>query len=462
MIPAPELQITLSSPTDVEARAPDGKTVDGQISPNELRRVTVDMFDTLLRKGPVAYRRALEVLGMHLYDMVFSNEVEKLFLGMRSKLAPGEKLRVLLIFRKEALSLAGLPWEYLYGPDTENRLGYYFSTDKDLTFARFLRLDSPRENLAPESSPLRITIISSRPSLLNPILHRPVIEEIKKLPDIELGETIEQPTKGSLLKKLEEFAREERPPHVLHFMGHGQFLGDRGQIALLREDGQTEHWVDDKEFAGYFRQTGCLPRLVVLHLCEGGRVSFPSHFGGIAPQLVMAGVPAVVAMQYPITNQTAIDFSCAFYRHIGRGEPIDHAVQNARYTAMTKITPESGDERVFGAPVLYLQSWDGVIKPPKKASPSTEFGHTKEGVTLGNAPTGISQPFMTEAKAAGFAAADRNQLDIADVSKAIRATPWAATAPEVRRQLVDLLDSANSLEAVWAAMLTAIEKEIAR
>lgn len=458
---SPELQITLSSPTDVAARAPDGREADGKINTNELRRVTVEMFDTLLRKGPMAYRRALEVLGMHLYDMVFSSEVEKLFLDMRGKLKPGEKLRVLLIFRKEALSLAGLPWEYLYGPDTDNRLGYYFSTDKDLTFARFLRLDSPREQLAPESSPLRITIISSRPSLLNPILHRPVIEEIRKLPGIELGKTIEQPTRESLLKKLEEFAK--KPPHVLHFMGHGQFLGDRGQIALLRRDGETADWVDDKEFAGYFRQKDCLPRLVVLHLCEGARVSFPSHFGGIAPQLVMAGVPAVVAMQYPITNQTAIDFSCAFYQHVGLGEPIDHAVQSARYTAMTKITPESGDERVFGAPVLYLQSWNGVINPPKQASQSPEFGRTQEGVTLGSAPPStVLQPFMTEAKAAGFAAADRNQLDIVDVSKAIRATPWAATAPEVRLQLVDLLDSANSLAPVWAAMLTAIEKEIAR
>lgn len=458
---SPELQITLSSPTDVEARAPDGKTVDGQISPNELRRVTVDMFDTLLRKGPVAYRRALEVLGMHLYEMVFTPKIEQMFLDMRGTLKPGEKLRVLLIFRKAALSLAGLPWEYLYGPDTENRVGYYFSTDKDLAFARFLRLDSRRQNLAPDSGPLRITIISSRPSSLNPILHRPVIEEIKKLSDVELAETIEQPTKASLLNTLEEFARAERPPHVLHFMGHGQFVETHGQIALLRADRETPDWVDDKEFAGYFRQTGCLPRLVVLHLCEGGRVNFPNHFGGIAPQLVMAGVPAVVAMQYPITNQTAIDFSCAFYQQIGRGEPVDYAVQNARYAAMTKITPESGDERVFGAPVLYLQSWDGVIKP-KPASLSQEFGHTKEGVTLGSAPSVTPQSFMTEAKAAGFAAADRNQLDIVAVSKTIRDTPWAATAPDVRRQLVDLLGPADHLAPVWAAMLTAIEKEIAR
>src|SRR5207253_760718 len=100
-----------------------------------------------------------------------------------------------------------------------------------------------------------------------------------------------------------------------------------GEIALLDIDGMNARWVKDEEFVDDLIHTRSMPRLVFLHLCEGGAVDFEANFAGIAPQLVRAGIQAVVAMQYPISNTAAIVFSRAFYRTLAEGEPVDAAVQ---------------------------------------------------------------------------------------------------------------------------------------
>lgn len=83
-------------------------------------------------------------------------------------------------------------------------------------------------------------------------------------------------------------------------------------------------------------------------------------FGGLAPRLVQKGVQAVVAMQYPITNMAAIDFSRVFYEALLRGAPLDHAVQLGRQALMHMRQHAA---RTFGTPVLYLHSADGLIQP---------------------------------------------------------------------------------------------------
>src|SRR5205823_2530038 len=106
-------------------------------------------------------------------------------------------------------------------------------------------------------------------------------------------------------------------------------------------------------------------------LCEGGAVDFDANYAGLAPQLVRAGIQAVVAMQYPISNNAAIIFSRAFYRAMAKGEPVDIAVQTGRYRITTSIS-KAYDSRVFGIPVLYMRSRDGVIQPPNDPLPTSD------------------------------------------------------------------------------------------
>ena len=71
-------------------------------------------------------------------------------------------------------------------------------------------------------------------------------------------------------------------------------------------------------------------RLAVLNACESGRGDSVDVFSSTAATLVRRGTPAVVAMQYEITDEAAIEFSRSFYEAIADGIPVDAALAEAR------------------------------------------------------------------------------------------------------------------------------------
>jgi hypothetical protein len=246
-------------------------------------------------------------------------------------------------------------------------------------------LDTSRKPLKPAESPLRILIVVSQPTDMPPVVSAPVIEVIKELAKsypIQI-DTLDEPTIDNFLDKLKETM-----PHVLHFIGHGRFnkAEQKGAIALLKPDQKSAEWCEDAIFAEYFVNARVLPRLIFLHLCEGGSVDLEANFAGLAPRLMRSKIQAVVAMQYPITNKAAIAFSRAFYRELAKGEPIDDAVQQGRYKIIVD-DPTAYNNRVFGTPVLYMHSQDGIILPKKKVrdiipppstTPTTQVGTSPE------------------------------------------------------------------------------------
>ncbi|HEV8230067.1 MAG TPA: CHAT domain-containing protein, partial [Candidatus Limnocylindria bacterium] len=140
-----------------------------------------------------------------------------------------------------------------------------------------------------------------------------------------------------------------------HFVGHGLFdekLND-GALVFERPDGSA-HEVPAENVGTLLRNERAL-RLAVLNACEGGRSSATDPYAGISQSLVRAGVPAVVGMQFAISDQAAIDFSRQLYRAVARGRPIDMAVTAARMAVY------QGGSREWATPVLYLRSPDARI-----------------------------------------------------------------------------------------------------
>jgi len=99
--------------------------------------------------------------------------------------------------------------------------------------------------------------------------------------------------------------------------------------------------------------------LAVLNACEGARTSRKDPFAGVAQSLMRQGLPAVVAMQFEITDSAAITFAHSFYTAIANGYPVDAALSEARKAIFTQ-----GNELEWGTPVLYLRSPDGRIIQP--------------------------------------------------------------------------------------------------
>jgi CHAT domain-containing protein len=165
----------------------------------------------------------------------------------------------------------------------------------------------------------------------------------------------------------EELRREalQRPqrPHLVHFMGHGEFdpaLG-QGSLAFSHPAGGTD-WVSDRRLATALTQDGAGPRAVVLHSCEGGRADFTASFAGVAPQLIRSGVQCVAAMQYAVTNETAISFSTSLYERLADGVDLDTAVQASRSQIRLESIPP--DPRLLGIPVVYLQNRTPLLLRP--------------------------------------------------------------------------------------------------
>ena len=71
-------------------------------------------------------------------------------------------------------------------------------------------------------------------------------------------------------------------------------------------------------------------QLAVLNACEGGRTSRQDPFAGVGQSLVQQGIPAVVAMQFEISDQAAITLAHEFYAALADSYPVDAALAEAR------------------------------------------------------------------------------------------------------------------------------------
>jgi hypothetical protein len=78
-------------------------------------------------------------------------------------------------------------------------------------------------------------------------------------------------------------------------------------------------------------------------------------YAGISAALVMAGVPAVVAMQFPISDRAAIEFTNCLYPRLAQGYPLDSAIAEARKAI--RIADRKSLE--WATPVLFMRTPDG-------------------------------------------------------------------------------------------------------
>lgn len=349
----------------------------------------VDKYDHLIR------REELKILGRHLYNIAFCtpNNVtpgsvddplplktafEKTYQSFeRMKSGSDDRLRIMLVLRKEAKELLAFPWEFIFMPKGDD--GVFLAGEQtDLILARFV--PDIKRTFQPdrESKKLRILIVLSAPEELGTIYAEELIAQLKGLESPQIAvERLDQPTTTTFMETITRFK-----PHIMHFIGHGK----KGKLALLKDKrfikeakaeisaGLTQnrikdaHWLESSSVRGLFADHE--PPLVFLHACEGAAqdllpISLKS-FRDTARELAYSSIPAVVAMQYKITNYDANLFAQEFYGQIREGKHIDEAVVEAR----CKLGRSTGDvgqfwgNRNFGTPVIYLRSEKPIIQPP--------------------------------------------------------------------------------------------------
>lgn len=323
----------------------------------------------------------LEVIGLNLYSILFSDkkildrftsvykQFEKDYKERAEQRDNTLRLRLRLVFHHTVETLGRLPWEFLFIPGEENLLqGFFFTGERtELILTRYVPESDLVKKLYASAENLRVLVAVSTPTGEGAITDDEVEKLLAQIKGIEKVKVELLDGKDCNYDELET-QLEKFSPHILHFIGHGR----EGGLLLVKKETDQDYderepdklqprWVTSKELRKLFTNCHPKPRLVFLHACKGAAATSQDAFNSCARELVYADIPAVVAMQYSISNQDAGTFAKAFYQELGRGQGIDEAVKSGRL-ALGKVWPRWGHPR-FATPVVYLQTDTPIVLP---------------------------------------------------------------------------------------------------
>ena len=339
-----------------KARSPRGEARTSfrlPLSQQELRILALSIARGRRTSRAIKTREVDEVkaYGERLFDALFAGDILACYLDnlaqIRGSDAGGLRVRLHL---SDVPELAQVPWEYLY----DRRSGRFLALQDETPIVRYLNLPLHAEPLE-ITPPLHILVMISGPKDLPEL---DANEEWKRLKDALAGleaagiirlDRLEKPTLEALRWQLkaEEY-------HVFHFIGHGGIdaITDRGVLILEDESGASDA-VEAEVLAGILSAEKAL-RLAVLNACEGGRASKGDIFAGTAQTLVQQDLPAVIAMQFEISDEAAIALTQDFYKSLASGDPVDAALTEAR----RGLRVVRRNESEWGTPVLFMRASD--------------------------------------------------------------------------------------------------------
>lgn len=294
----------------------------------------------------------IEEFGGKLFDAVFRDQIRVAYATSLDKAeADDVGLRIRLRLA-DAPELADLPWEFIY-----DRGARRFPALSDWTpLIRYLEMPNRIRPLS-VTPPLRILVMAASPAdfdLLDSAGEKTRLREA-------LGELIdsnrvivEEEASGTLAGLQRQLRRGEY--HVFHFIGHGGFddAEDDGVLYFEGHDGHSQA-VSGQALGELLHDHRSL-RLAVLNACEGARSGREDPFAGTAQSLVRQGIPAVVAMQFEITDAAAITFAHSLYEAVADGYPLDASMAEARKSVRNMPNPVE-----WATAVLHMRTGDGRV-----------------------------------------------------------------------------------------------------
>lgn len=323
------------------------------------------------------------VLGDLLWQIAFSGNVGTL---LRSAMAEARHddspLRVRLGFGQGADELARLPWEFLRCPEEQ----IFLAQEHSVVFGRFV--DGPPDTtIVSEDHELRVMFVIALPTTDDFVEERAelrhlVEDSLRPITKIDLR-TFDTWDRAAIATALMESDRAGRHIDLLHLVAvcNDEKLAPSG-LPSMRIPGVG--LADPAQILAFLTSTRVPPTLVVLHLGEGD-TDPAAHFEMLAPAFIRKGVPAVLAMQYPMPPTRGREFLSTLYVGLAGGQPVGSTIHEARMLL-------AGDEwnRQFGTPVLYLQSLeDGLLlKPSITVDTAVEVGTVAQTSARGDAQDG--------------------------------------------------------------------------
>jgi hypothetical protein len=302
--------------------------------------------------------------GGRLFKALFHAQIHELYRDALTH-ARGEDRGVrITLCLSGSPELIDVPWEYLFDdPD-------FLAVSAFTPVVRYLDLPRGHRPLLVEP-PLRLLGVVSSPADYEQLdvererdnLRR-ALSSLTDAGAVELH-WLERPTLGGLLKALQTGTF-----HALHYIGHGSY--DRGSehgVLLFEDESGWARPVSGDKLGMVLHDFSSL-RLAILNACEGARSARTDPFAGVAGALVQRDIPAVVAMQFEISDEAAIVFAGGFYEPLAGGAPVDASLAAARLAMLA----ERNDDIEWGTPVLFMRVPDGRIFDLGDDDPTTVAG----------------------------------------------------------------------------------------
>jgi hypothetical protein len=294
----------------------------------------------------------VKTLGRDLWAALITDDVLAAYEVSRDR-AKQQRSGLRLKLRVLDPYLATLPWEYLFDPRRDASPALSETTP----IVRYVSLQQPIEPLE-VSLPLRLLAMVASPAG-TPVLDtegemRRLEAAVEKLRVRGLIELVW--VEGQRPQDLQS-ALQASDCHIFHFIGHGGFDKGRGEgvVAFANDAGETMRVTGSD--LGILLGGHAPLRLAVLNACDSAKGDELDVLSSTGAALVRRGTPAVVAMQYKITDPAAIEFSRAFYTAVAAGQPVDAAVTAGRIGMILGL-PGTVE---WGTPVLSTRAPDGVL-----------------------------------------------------------------------------------------------------
>jgi hypothetical protein len=284
---------------------------------------------------------AATAFGSALFASLFTDAARSRYDATRA-LAARDRQGVRVRLRVHDPALAALPWELLYDPER----GEFLALSQSSPVVRGVAQRQPQAPFAVDG-PLRILALAASPAALRSLdiaAERARLEQAVALTDgaVELVWVA-----GATWRDLQDSLL-RGPWHIFHFIGHGYFDDIDDDFALVLADAQNQAQLLGSAAVARLVADHPSLRLVVLNACQGAQAG--ASYVSLAQLLAERGVPAVLAMQYPIGEAAALEFARTFYTALALRRPVDVATSEAR-KAMSVAASATWE---WATPVLFL------------------------------------------------------------------------------------------------------------
>ncbi len=323
-------------------------------------------FKYVALPGPTTTPLDPQTFGERLFKAVFAGDVGT---GLLRSLDEAKRqsagLRIRLRLDPEVTELADLPWEYLYA----SPLKRFLALSDQTVLVRYIEL-AQRVQALQVTPPLKLLVMVANPSDAPPLQVEQEWQHLQTaLANVQARNLLTVERLASATMDALQARLRKGDVHLLHYIGHGYFdvAANVGGLVLENEHGQSQS-VTATQLATLLHDHTAL-RLIFLNACEGARSGRADAFAGVAQKLVEQSIPAVLAMQFSVSDVAAITLAQEFYEAIADGYPVDSALAEAR-----KAIYGAGNAFEWGTPVLFSRAADNrlIELPQGNARPMIE------------------------------------------------------------------------------------------